>query len=65
MAADLEQAELARYRGRLVGDVKKLVDRYRAIFDWDVPDIDQRAADRLILGEIRKAVDELENKLAG
>jgi hypothetical protein len=65
MAADLEQVELARYRGRLVGDVKKLVDRYRAIFDWDVPDIDQRAADRLILGEIRKAVDELEKNLAG
>jgi hypothetical protein len=65
MAADLEQVELARDRGRLVGEVKKLVDRYRAIFDWDVPDIDQRAADRLILGEIRKAVDELEKKLAG
>ena len=65
MAADLERVELARHRARLVADVNKLVDRYRAIFDWDVPDIDQRAADRLILGEIRKALDQLEKKLAG
>jgi hypothetical protein len=65
MAADLERVELERHRSRLVADVKKLVDRQRAIFDWDVPDIDQRAADRLILGEIRKALEELEKKLAG
>jgi hypothetical protein len=65
MAADLERVELERHRSRLVADVKKLVDRQRAIFDWDVLDIDQRAADRLILGEIRKALEELEKKLAG
>jgi hypothetical protein len=45
--------------------VKELVERYRAIFDWDVPDIDQAAADKLILTEVRKAVDALEHKLLG
>lgn len=59
----LEQAELDRYRHEIIADVKKLVDRYRAIFDWDVPDIDQNIADRLILAEIRKSLDDLEKTL--
>jgi len=42
-----------------------MVEKYRKIFDWDVPDIDQAAADRLILSEVRKALGELEQKLLG
>lgn len=63
--AKLEQAELERYRHRIVADVKKMVEHYRAIFDWDVPDIDQRLADRLILSEIRKGLDDVEKELDG
>ncbi len=49
---DLEQIELANHRDQIDADVRKLVDKYRAIFDWDVPEIDQAAADNLILREI-------------
>jgi hypothetical protein len=35
---------------------RRLVEKYRAIFDWDVPDIDQNAADKLILVEVRKII---------
>jgi hypothetical protein len=42
---------------------QKLVEKYRGIFDWDVPDIDQAAADKLILMEARKAIGELEHEL--
>jgi hypothetical protein len=63
--AEIEQVELERHRGALAADVRNLVEKYRAIFDWDVPDIDQNAADKLILGEIRKALDEIEKKLLG
>ena len=58
--AEIEQVEMDRHRKQLVGDVKELVEKYRAIFDWDVPDVDQTAADRLILAEIRKALDGVE-----
>ena len=58
----IEQKELEAHRDDIIADVKKLVEKYRAIFDWDVPDIDQAAADRLILGEVRNALDELEKK---
>jgi hypothetical protein len=63
--ARIEQKELEAHRDDIVADVKKLVEKYRAIFDWDVPDIDQAVADRLILGEVRHALDELERKLLG
>ncbi|MFY9329334.1 MAG: hypothetical protein WAO76_15160 [Georgfuchsia sp.] len=56
----MEQIELDRHRSEIIADVKKLVEKYRAIFDWDVPDIDQNAADKLILVEMRKALDDIE-----
>ena len=62
---EIEQRELAGHRDQLIGDVRRLVEKYRAIFDWDVPDIDQNAADRLILVEVRKALDDIEKKLLG
>ena len=57
--------ETERKRGQLVGNVRSLVDKFCAIFDWDVPDIDRAAADKLILAEIRKALDTIERSLAG
>ncbi len=61
----IEEKELEGHRGDIIADVKKLVEKYRAIFDWDVPDIDQAAADKLILTEVRRALDALEPKLLG
>lgn len=61
--AIIEQMELIRHRSDITTDVKSLVDKYRAIFDWDVPEIDQNVADKLILVEIRNALEDLEKKL--
>ena len=58
--ARIEQKELEEHRDEIIADVKKMVEKYRAIFDWNVPDIDQTVADKLILGEVRKALDEIE-----
>lgn len=63
--AKIEQIELEAHRSEIIADVKNLVEKYRAIFDWDVPEIDQDAADKLILGEIRKSLDDIENKFLG
>jgi hypothetical protein len=63
--ARIEERELEGHRADIIADVKKLVEKYRKIFDWDVPDIDQAEADKLILSEVRKALSELENKLLG
>ena len=58
-----EQFEIEAHRGEIVRDVRHLVEKYRAVFDWDVPDIDQAAADRLILTEVVTAVNALKDEL--
>jgi hypothetical protein len=63
--AKIEEKELEGHRDQIISEVKKLVEKYRAIFDWDVPDIDQTVADKLILTEVRKALNEIEHKLLG
>lgn len=61
--AKIEELELDAHRKQLNCDVTALVEKYRSIFEWDVPDIDQRHADRLIVAAIRKALDSVENTL--
>lgn len=61
--AKIEQIELDENRSEIIADVKKLVEKYRAIFDWDVPEVNQNAADKLILVEVRKALDDIEKEL--
>lgn len=61
----MEQMELEGHRSEIISDVKSLVEKYRAIFDWDVPEIDQKLADKLILVEMRKALDDIEKELLG
>jgi len=63
--AKIEEIELERHRSEMIADVKSLVEKYRAIFDWDVPNIDQNSADKLILIEISKTLDDIENRLVG
>ncbi|MEQ1600598.1 MAG: hypothetical protein HOP04_15115 [Methylophilaceae bacterium] len=61
--AKMEQIELNKLRGEIIVDVKSLVEKYRTIFDWDIPEINQSLADKLILQEVRKALDTIENQL--
>jgi hypothetical protein len=63
--ATIELKELEGHRSEIIADVKNLVEKYRAIFDWDVPEIDQDAADKLILVEMRRALDDIEKQLLG
>ena len=62
--AQMEQLELDAHRTQLAADVQALVERYRSIFEWDVPEIDQARSDRLILQAIREALDGVEKTLA-
>lgn len=62
--ANIEQLEMDAHREQLTADVEGLVEKYRSIFEWDVPGIDEPASDRLILGAIRRALDGVEKSLA-
>ncbi|OIR17809.1 hypothetical protein GALL_20310 [mine drainage metagenome] len=61
--AKMELLELEGHRDAMIADVKSLVEKYRSIFGWDVPELDQDYSDNLILHEIRKALDDIEKEL--
>lgn len=55
----MEQLELDAHRDQIIADMRNLFDKYRAIFDWDIPEIDQPAADKLILAAMHAALDNI------
>jgi len=59
----IENVELSARRNDIIKDVNNLIEKYRAIFEWDVPDIDENLTNTLILNEVRKAIDDIQEKL--
>ncbi len=60
----MEKIELQRHRSEIVADLTKLIEHWRAVFDWDVPEIDQAYADNLIVTEVRAALDQIKRDRA-
>ena len=56
---NMEQLELDAHRKQIVQDIRALLEKYRAIFGWDIPELDQQGADRLILAAMHKALDDI------
>jgi hypothetical protein len=53
----MEDIELQRYREEIDADVQKLADKYRRIMGWDIPEVDEAKAKRLIVAEMRAALE--------
>ena len=60
----MEQLEMDAHRAQLNGDMEDLVEKYRCIFGWDVPELDEELSDRLIFEAIKKALAAIEAKSA-
>jgi hypothetical protein len=58
----IEDIEMNKRSESLDNDVNKLVDKYIKIMDWEVPDVDEDKARRLVLEEIRQVVGRLESR---
>ncbi len=58
---DLEQIEITRYQGELVHDVRHLVKKYCRIMAWEVPELDEAEARRLIFDTLKRALEEVEH----
>ena len=63
MSRGLERLELEAHREQLEADVRRLVEKYLAISEWDVPEIDEPLASRFIITAIRQALDRVETAL--
>ena len=61
--SEIQEIELQRHHKELVGDVRELVEKYRRIMDWDVPDNDDAESDRLIMQAIKSALAQVEEEL--
>jgi hypothetical protein len=57
--AQIEEVEMDANRAQLKSDVRGIIDKYRAIFGWDVPEVDEELSERLIVKAMRRALDEL------
>ena len=63
MSPGLERLELEAHREQIEADVRRLVEKYLAIVEWDVPEIDEPLASRLIITAVRQALDRAEKAL--
>ncbi|BAO44365.1 hypothetical protein [Thiolapillus brandeum] len=59
---DVQKFEIARYRKEIDQDVRKLVDHYLSISDWDIPEVDEKKAIDYILIAIRESLDAIEKE---
>jgi hypothetical protein len=60
--AAIEEVEMGRYAQELEDDVRHLVKKYCRIMGWDVPDLDEQAARRLIFEALHASVARVESE---
>lgn len=58
--SQMQQIEIDRYHKRIVKDMNHLIERYREIMAWDIPENNPVEADRLIFKAVHEALDEIE-----
>lgn len=59
--SSIEEVELDRHRKQMLHDMHALVEKYRAIFDWDIPGVNQAAADKLIMQAMQESLTQVIN----
>jgi hypothetical protein len=57
--SNMEQIEINAYRAEIASDMNKLVERYRAVFNWDIPEVDEHVAEKLILSAMQAALNDI------
>lgn len=60
--ATIEEIEMGRYSRELEDDVRHLVHKYCRIMGWEVPELDEAAARRLIFEALRASVARVESE---
>ncbi|MBK6854479.1 MAG: hypothetical protein IPG93_23625 [Burkholderiales bacterium] len=60
--AKIEMLEMDAHRAQLTSDLKRLIDKYVAIFEWDVPEVDEPLSERLIIESLRRGLDDLDRR---
>ena len=61
--SQMHEIELRRYREEMLDDVRALIDKYRAAMEWDIPETDEREAEKAIFKAVREALERVEHEL--
>ncbi len=59
----IEMLEMDTHRAQLNSDLRRLIDKYVAIFEWDVPEVDEPLSVRLIIESLRRSLDDLDQRV--
>jgi hypothetical protein len=59
--ATIEQIELARYRSELDDDLQHLIKKYCRIMGWEVPELNEADARKLIIQALTEALAKIES----
>ncbi len=57
---DSEKIEIARYHREIVEDLQHMLKKYVRIMEWDVPDLDEKAAGGLVMQALKASLAEVE-----
>jgi hypothetical protein len=60
----VQQLELDAHRREIVADMLSLVEKYRKVLNWDIPENNQKDTDRLILTGMFSSLGEIAIQLA-
>jgi len=59
--SNLEQIDVARYRIEIGHDIDHLVKKYCRILGWEIPEVDDREAKKLIIQALKDALAQAES----
>jgi hypothetical protein len=57
-----ETVQMERYNSELEDDMRHILKKYSRIMGWGIPELDEAAARRLILGAMRQALAKVEGE---
>ena len=57
-----ENIQMDRYNNELEDDIRHILKKYSRIMGWGIPELDEGAARRLILDEMRRALAKVEGE---
>lgn len=60
----IQEKELEKMKGEITKEIRLVFKANMKIFDWDIPENDDRKSAELILTAMKEAVDELSQEVA-
>jgi ribosomal protein S2 len=60
---DVQSKELEMMRGEIESEIRAIFKANMKIFDWDIPENDDRKSAKLIINVMQEAIDKLKQKI--